>query len=83
MLANIRRNRYHTRMEEGRKRVLGTIIAGILVALHLKRRTIFSTVSQVHAPSLSLLLRFSGPSGLCGRWIVCRLQNPKKATTGS
>ena len=38
MLANIRRNRYHTRMEEGRKRVLGTIIAGILVARHLKTK---------------------------------------------
>ena len=46
-------------MDEGRKRVLG-IIAGILVARHLKTTDDLFDTPDSHEPEAWLLLRFSG-----------------------
>ena len=57
-------------MDEGRKRVLA-IVAGILVARHLKTtEDLFDNRSSPRTESKSLL-RFNGLRGLCGRLITC------------
>ena len=56
------------RMDEGRKRVLG-IIAGILVARHLKTtEDLFDTRDRPRTGAWSLL-PFSGLSGLWEKWM--------------
>ena len=54
-------------MDEGRKRVLG-IIAGILVARHLRTTEDLFDNRPSPRPSPSLRRRFSGRSASCGRW---------------
>lgn len=63
-------NAYHFPMDEGRKRVLA-IVAGILVARHLKTAEDYSTISLVRARSPWSPLRCNGPSALCGRLTTC------------
>ena len=54
-------------MDEGRKRVLG-IIAGILVARHLRTTEDLFDNRPSPRPSPWLRRRFSGRSASCGRW---------------
>ena len=54
-------------MDEGRKRVLG-IIAGILVARHLRTTEDLFDNRPSPRPSPWLRPRFSGRSASCGRW---------------
>ena len=62
-------NKLYPPMEETRKRVLG-IIAGILIARHLKTPEDSSDTRPSPRTENLLHLLFSGPNGSCERWIA-------------